>query len=241
MNDELRAALDLLDSAIETARAALEPPEPEPPSVDVPRPEEEKPKTVTVTKLDKRYCDCFSEVSSITAVWHNIEGPCLRIVGDGDTDTHTLTKMDLADIQRQAAEAGIELPEVTVDEGTSQWVKIERVDCRIHDGKPLTMVQGFAVGEELARSRYGTDITPAQVVRLCELAGWPKPEVDMVLTFANGDPCQVDPADIQNAEYDAAFHATRVQMRNEYMYLAHYVREPVDVVQRMIDACKEGE
>ena len=123
------------------------------------------------------------------------------------------------------------------------WTHIRRVTVRARSNGTLdTTITGVAnPGSGKEFDLHSARTTPAQVVALCKLAGWPKPEVDMVLTFANGDPCQVDPADIQNAEYDAAFHATRVQMRNEYMYLAHYVREPVDVVQRMIDACKEGE
>lgn len=188
----------------------------------------------------------YREVSGLCAVM--VGGmPCIQVsgtqrLGEGDTITTT----PIADIRKQAAEAGIELPEVAVNIDSYRWTAIARADCHVcDDGSLLTGIIGVA-------ERYGehtihtSTLTPAQVVRLCELAGWPKPEVRMVLTYADGSACELEcaPADIQNAEYDAAFHATRVQMqmRNKYMYLVHaYVREPVAVVEAMRDACKEGE
>lgn len=206
----------------------------------VPCPEEEKPRGIDIVhgagtmRLD--------QLTSITAKFTLANKPGLFVTGTvGATDGATFTTTPIADIRKQAAEAGIELPEVTVNIDSYRWTAIERADCHVcDDGSLLTGIIGVA-------ERYGehtihtSTLTPAQVVVLCELAGWPKPEVGMVLTFCDGEPCEVDPADVQNAEYDAAFHATRVQMRNEYMYLAHYVREPVAVVEAMLAACKEGE
>ena len=168
---------------------------------------EPEPKTVDVVD---RWGDIweFSAIDGIRAQLIN-DTPMVCVHGvnaeaEIDADEWCYAITPLADIRAQAEAAGIKLPDVVVDEGTSQWVKIERVDCRIHDGKLLTMVQGFAVGEELARSKYGTDLTPAQVLALCRLAGWPKPEV---------------------IDVSCVYH----------------VREPVPVVRRMVDACKEGE
>jgi hypothetical protein len=219
MNEELRAAFDKLDRALAEARAALE-----------------KPKTITVTKLDKRYRDCFSAVSSITAVWHNVEGPCLRIVSDAIPGAPTLTKMDLADIIAQAEAAEIELPEVTVRIDDVEWTSIDEI-AHTADGK--TQFWGEFDGRE--PSHHSTAITPAQVLALCRLAGWPKPEVTMVCTYADGDPCEVDPENIFGV--GVARHATTIETNTPLAdgFCVRFVREPVPVVQAMLAACKEGE
>ena len=194
---------------------------------------EEKPKTVTVAHGAGTMR--FDRLTTIATKLTAEDKPGLFVVGAVcGTDGATFTTTPLADIQRQAAAAGIELPPVTVVLDGNGWKSIEKVTCRTPEGKLRTVVYGDG-GDAYV------DLAPAQVVALCALAGWPKPQVRCVFTYASGDPCEVDPADIQNAEYDAAFHATRVQMRNEYMYLAHYVREPVAVVEAMRAACKEGE
>ena len=165
MNAELRAALDLLDSAIETARAALEP--------------------------------------------------------------------------------ELELPEVTVNIDSYRWTAIARADCHVcDDGSLLTGIIGVA-------ERYGehtihtSTLTPAQVVRLCELAGWPKPEVRMVLTYCDGSPCEVDPA---NVEIDKTIRRVRqwtqhteVSTWEDDSHNVYIVRESVETVERMRAAFAEQE
>ena len=95
---------------------------------------------------------------------------------------------------------------------------------------------------------YGTcGATIPQVLALCAVAGWPKPEVRMVLTHCDGDPCTVDPCEDIVVEYDARWHATSIAWvpspRDDGYEDAdedHIVRESVAQVEAMLDACKEG-
>ena len=241
MNDELRAAFDRLDQALQDARAACA-------AAGVPRPEEE-PKTVTV---EDRVGDVwrFASVNALAARMVN-GAPMLCIRGPQHTQDSTEsceTQTPLADIQRQAAAAGIELPPVTVNIDSYRWTAIERADCHVcDDGSLLTGIIGVA-------ERYGehtihtSTLTPAQVLALCALAGWPKPEVRMVLTHCDGDPCTVDPCEDIVVEYDARWHATSIAWvpspRDDGYEDAdedHIVRESVAQVEAMLDACKEGE
>lgn len=205
----------------------------------VPRPEEE-PKTVRINRPGKAAAE-FAAVSSISAVWRDDCGPCLRIVGDSNGDAHIHTRTPLADIRAQAEAAGMKLPPVTVRIVDNTYTGIKQVRCEWCDimHEPAT---SFVTDDG---DVCGTDeCTPAQVVRLCELAGWPKPEVRMVLTYADGDPCEVDPCEDIGVEYDAHWHATSiawVRRSRDNRYEHRIVREPVAVVEQMLAACKEGE
>ena len=236
----LREVAETLDDVGKTIDARLgawaaTPSEPEP---EPPRPEEE-PKTVSIPTLGN-FTVKFAAITSITAAWDDGRA-CLRVVGDGNSMTHVFTTTPLADIRKQAAEAGIELPEVTVNIDSYRWTAIERADCHVcDDGSLLTGIIGVA-------ERYGehtihtSTLTPAQVVVLCELAGWPKPEVTMVCTYADGDPCEVDPENIFGV--GVARHATTIETNTPLAdgRCVHHVREPVAVVEAMIDVCQEGE
>lgn len=237
MNEELRAAFARLDRALQDARAACA-------AAGVPCPEEEKP----TVSFFINYPPESWVLGAVTDISVSPDGDTVvtgtKLDGSACTFCTTLTPER---IRAACARKGVPCPEgekpETVRCSGWTWTRISAVTVRARPNGTLnTTITGVAnsgSGKEFDLDAART--TPAQVVRLCELAGWPKPQVRMVLTYADGSACEVDPADIQNAEYDAAFHATRVQMRNEYMYLAHYVREPVAVVEAMRDACKEGE
>ena len=204
-----------------------------------PCPEEEKPETVTVAHGAGAMR--FDRLTAITARLTLDNKPGLFVTGTvGATDGATFTTTPIADIRKQAAEAGIELPEVTVNIDSYRWTAIERADCHVcDDGSLLTGIIGVA-------ERYGehtihtSTLTPAQVVVLCELAGWPKPEVKCVFAFCDGTACEVDPARVTSVRTfrTTATRETRVWMGDDDWRI---VREPVAVVQRMIDVCKEGE
>ena len=231
MNDELRAAFDRLDQALQDARAACA-------AAGVPRPEEE-PKTVSIPTLGN-FTVKFAAITSITAAWDDGRA-CLRVVGDGNSITHVFTTTPLADIQRQAAAAGIELPPVTVNIDSYRWTAIERADCHVCDnGSLLTDIIGVA--EQYGEHTIHTStLTPAQVCALCALAGWPKPEVGMVLTFCDSEPCEVDPASVCSVDTIRLPGERSTLVTCEDGSTICFVREPVAVVQRMIDVCKEGE
>ncbi|MFA5635770.1 MAG: hypothetical protein WC977_07675 [Anaerovoracaceae bacterium] len=255
----LRKAIEHNRLVREQSRAGNAP-EPEPPC-----PEEEKPKTVSIQTLGNFTVE-FAAITSITAAWDDGRA-CLRVIGDGNSMTHVSTTMPLADIQRQAAEAGIELPEVTVMPHP-EWTfsSIERVESRCDSAGTYMALYGTTVrsGEKreqdgyirfrfapahvlvpvdrnLPTIRLPFRFTPAQVCKLCELAGWPKPEVTMVCTYADGDPCEVDPENIFGV--GVARHATTIETNTPLAdgYCVRFVREPVPVVRRMVDACKESE
>mgnify|MGYP000943099275 CR=1 FL=1 len=230
MNDELRQAFDRLDRALQDARAACA-------AAGVPCPEEE-PKTVNIPTLGN-FTVKFAAITSITAAWDDGRA-CLRVVGDGNSITHVFTTTPLADIQRQAAAAGIELPPVTVNIDSYRWTAIERADCHVCDnGSLLTDIIGVA--EQYGEHTIHTStLTPAQVLALCALAGWPKPQVKCVFAFCDGTACEVDPARVTSVRTfrTTATRETRVWMGDDDWRV---VREPVAVVQRMIDVCKEGE
>ena len=233
MNDELRQAFDRLDRALQDARAACA-------REGVPCPEEEKPRGIDIVhgagtmRLDR--------LTAITARLTLDNKPGLFVTGTvGATDGATFTTTPLADIRKQAAEAGIELPEVTVNIDSYRWTAIERADCHVcDDGSLLTGIIGVA-------ERYGehtihtSTLTPAQVLALCALAGWPKPEVRMVLTYCDGEPCEIDPASVESAlKYmNACSRYTHVWTKSGHVNVD--VREPVAVVEAMLAACKEGE
>ena len=231
MNDELRQAFDRLDRALQDARAACA-------AAGVPCPEEEKP---TVTVAHGTGTMRFDRLTAITARLTLDNKPGLFVTGTvGATDGATFTTTPIADIRKQAAEAGIELPEVTVNIDSYRWTAIERADCHVcDDGSLLTGIIGVA-------ERYGehtihtSTLAPAQVVALCKLAGWPKPQVKCVFAFCDGTACEVDPARVTSVRTfrTTATRETRVWMGDDDWRV---VREPVAVVQRMIDVCKEGE
>lgn len=212
MNDELRAAFARLDRALQDARAACA-------AAGVP-------------------CTMrFDRLTAITARLTFDNKPGLFVTGTvGATDGATFTTTPIADIRKQAAEAGIELPEVTVRAGY-EWSHIAEVQHRA-DG---TTIFGQVAGEGIHNE---TNLTPAQVLALCALAGWPRPEVMMVCTYCDGTPCEVNPGDITNVEKVErdALRETKIEL-NPWVGESprRCVREPVAVVQRMIDACKEGE
>ena len=203
----------------------------------VPCPEGEKPETVDIISANTGGIVHLHDLRPIEALIDPEHGPCLRVNGYE-------TKAPISDIRAQAAEAGIELPEVTVVLDGNGWKSIEKVTCRTPEGKLRTVVYGDG-GDAYV------DLAPAQVVALCKLAGWPKPEVRMVCTLCSGDPCPIDPTLVRGvygmktvadaAGFVRARH-TCVQIGETVMpdFNAE-VREPVAVVQRMIDACKEGE
>lgn len=71
-----------------------------------------------------------------------------------------------------------------------------------------------------------------------EPATEPEPEVRMVLTYCDGTTCEVAPDNISGV--GIARHATTIETNAPLAdgSCVHHVREPVAVVQRMIDACK---
>lgn len=199
---------------------------------------EEEPKTITAETLSGNTC-CFRAVSAINAVHRDVDGPCLRIVGDSQFATHVFTRTPLADIRAQAADAGIELPDATVFEDGTYWRSISCVECRWGTSDIHTAMFGDRVDYDPCQDGVYTDLTPAQVVALCQLAGWPKPEVRMVYTYADGDQCEVAPNNISGV--GIARHATIIETNTplaDGSYI-HHVRELGKQVRAMIDACKE--
>lgn len=198
----------------------------------VPRPEEEKPKTIAV---EDRVGDVwrFRTIESLSARMVN-GTPMLCIRHDSQPPNEWCeTAASLADIQRQATEAGIDLPKVTVSAGY-EWSHIAEVQHRA-DG---TTIFGQVAGEGIHNE---TSYTPAQVVALCKLAGWPKPEVHMVCTFCDGTPCEIDPASVCSVDTIRLPGERSTLVTCEDGSTSCFVREPVAVVEAMRDACKEGE
>ncbi|MFA5636366.1 MAG: hypothetical protein WC977_10755, partial [Anaerovoracaceae bacterium] len=108
----------------------------------VPCPEGEKPKTVYIISANTGGIVHLHDLRPIEALIDPEHGPCLRVNGYE-------TQTPLADIRKQAAEAGIELPEVTVNIDSYRWTAIERADCHVcDDGSLLTGIIGVA-------ERYG--------------------------------------------------------------------------------------
>lgn len=177
-----------------------------------------------------------------------------HIVGSGRIGSRAFTDAPLhvastpAAIRALCAEAGVPCvgePKTVQCSGWT-WTHIRRVTVRARSNGTLdttiTGVSNSGSGKEF--DLHSARTTPAQVVRLCELAGWPKPEVRMVLTYADGDPCEVDPCEDIGVEYDAHWHATSiawVRRSRDNRYEHRIVREPVAVVEQMLAACKEGE
>jgi len=130
---------------------------------------------------------------------------------------------------------------VTVNIDSYRWTAIERADCHVcDDGSLLTDIIGVA--EQYGEHTIHTStLTPAQVVVLCELAGWPKPEVGMVLTFCDGEPCEVDPASVCSVDTIRLPGERSTLVTCEDGSTICFVREPVAVVKAMIDVCQEGE
>lgn len=198
----------------------------------VPCPEEEKPKTVTVAHGAGTMR--FDRLTTIATKLTAEDKPGLFVVGAVcGTDGATFTTTPLADIQRQATEAGIDLPKVTVSAGY-EWSHIAEVQHRA-DG---TTIFGQVAGEGIHNE---TSYTPAQVVALCKLAGWPKPEVHMVCTFCDGTPCEIDPASVCSVDTIRLPGERSTLVTCEDGSTSCFVREPVAVVEAMRDACKEGE
>jgi hypothetical protein len=207
----------------------------------VPRPEEE-PKTVSIPTLGN-FTVKFAAITSITAAWDDGRA-CLRVVGDGNSMTHVFTTTPLADIRAQAEAAGMELPNVTVNIDGYRWTVIERADCHVcDDGSLLTGIIGVA--EQYGEHTIHTStLTPAQVVRLCELAGWPRPDVRCVFTHCDGSACELPPDGIAHVHrHDRPYtKGTQIDLKQwdgEKSWCV--VREPVAQVETMRDACKGGE
>ena len=210
----------------------------------VPCPEEEKPETVAV---EDRVGDVwrFGAVGEIAARLCNGEPVlCMRHPTVARNDW-CLLRTPIADIQWQAAEAGIDLPPVTVKCSGWTWTRISAVTVKARSNDTLdTTIVGVSdsgTGNEFPLSSART--TPAQVLALCALAGWPKPEVRCEFHYCDGTVCEVDPADVRTATL-----FRRDTAMSKYTQIELFaqvdgsrwrdVREPVAVVQRMIDACK---
>lgn len=202
----------------------------------VPCPEEEEPKTITVKD---RVGDVwrFTSVNALAARMAN-GTPMLCIRGPQHTQDSTEwceTKTPLANIRKQAAEAGIDLPPVTV-RAVREWTSIGRVEVKAasNDGLFCT-VRGASDGRYVVQE-FAPEV--AEVLALCELAGWPKPQVRCVFTYANGDPCEVDPASVCSVDTIRLPGERSTLVTCEDGSTSCFVREPVAVVEAMRDACK---
>jgi len=231
----LRKAIEHNRLVREQSRAGNAP-EPEP----TPCVEEEKPKTVTVVGAES--CNTFrlSSIDRIVAT-QSVIGPVLVV------NKHATTT-PLADIIAQAAAAEMELPPVVVQDGEGgEWLEITAVDAfqRPEDDNVRSKIWGKEV--KLGRYSLCTDnTTPGQLLALCTLAGWPKPEVRCEFHYCDGTVCEVDPADVRTATL-----FRRDTAMSKYTQIELFaqvdgsrwrdVREPVAVVQRMVDACKGSE
>ena len=206
----------------------------------VPCPEEEKPKTVSIQTLGN-FTVKFAAITSITAAWDDGRA-CLRVVGDGNSMTHVFTTTPLADIRKQAAEAGIELPEVTVQLGTTVTLTFSAITRIYIDASLRQRIAGKRADYDKPDTGYGTcGATIPQVLALCKLAGWPKPEVRCVFTFCDGEPCEVDPASVCSVDTIRLPGERSTLVTCEDGGTSCFVRESVAVVEAMRDACKEGE
>jgi hypothetical protein len=202
----------------------------------------DKPKTVAVDTTPVVGKVAFAAVDTLFVEICQDGKPYLRIAGMADgTQREEWTRTPIADIRTQAAAAGMELPEVTVSVDGYQLTAIERADCHVCDnGSLLTDIIGVA--EQYGEHTIHTStLTPAQVCALCALAGWPKPQVRMVCTYTDGAPCEVGPENISGV--GVARHATTIETNTPLAdgRCVHHVREPVAVVEAMIDVCQEGE
>ena len=97
MNDELRAAFDLLDDALAEARAALEKPEPEPPCVAL---------------RMQNGCDVYADTVTLIKQWHdrNGDGTWVDYRFRGETMAVVSTDSPAA-IRALCAAAGVPCPE----------------------------------------------------------------------------------------------------------------------------------
>ena len=143
--------------------------------------------------------------------------------------------------------AGVPCPEEekpeTVQCSGWTWTHIRRVTVRARSNSTLdttiTGVSNSGSGKEF--DLHSARTTPAQVVALCKLAGWPKPEVHMVCTFCDGTPCEIDPASVCSVDTIRLPGERSTLVTCEDGSTSCFVREPVAVVEAMRDACKEGE
>jgi len=237
----LREVAETLDDVGKTIDARLgawaaTPSEPEP---EPPRPEEE-PKTVSIPTLGN-FTVKFAAITSITAAWGDGRA-CLRVVGDGNSMTHVFTTTPLADIRKQADEARIDLPEVTVQLGTAVTLTFSAITRIYIDASLRQHIAGKRADYDKPDTGYGTcGATIPQVLALCKLAGWPKPEVRCVFTFCDGEPCEVDPASVCSVDTIRLPGERSTLVTCEDGGTSCFVRESVAVVEAMRDACKEGE
>lgn len=194
----------------------------------------EEPKTVTVAHGAGTMR--FDRLTAIAAKLTAEDRPGLFVTGVvGEVDGATFTTTPLADIRAQAEAAEMELPKVTVRAGYD-WSHIAEVQHHADGTTIFGQVDGEGIHNE-------TSYTPAQVCQLCKLAGWPKPQVRMFCTFGDGEPCEIDPADIakvEKVERDSR-RETMIELKRWVGNSPRrYVREPVAVVDAMVAACKTG-
>ena len=204
----------------------------------VPCPEEE-PKTITIIGANSGDTFHLNDIHTIQALVDGVYGPRLCV-------DDLVASTPLADIRRQAEEAGMELPKPVVVLGTNNITHTFSAITRISiDASLHPHIAGKRVDHDRPDTGYGTDgATIPQVLALCALAGWPRPEVRCVFTYANGDPCPIDPENVDNvsATCTALERCTAVRLnRTVDGFLYRYVREPAPVVEAMRKACKEGE
>lgn len=179
--------------------------------------------------------DIRAQVNSVGSAVLCVDGAC------GTAAECTETRTPIADIRKQAAEAAdIKLPPVTVRIGDNTYTGIKQVRCEWCDIMHEPATSFVADDGEV----YGTaECTPAQVCQLCALAGWPRPDVRCVFTYADGSPCDVDPSNVRHVSRSQHKHATFIEISAPLAdgHCLHYVREPVAQVETMLAACKEGE
>lgn len=193
----------------------------------------------------------ITDVASITEVRRH--GNATKIIcthraqGEWKTNAVCLVAETPAAIRALCDAAGVPCPEEekpkTVQCSGWTWTHIRRVTVRARSNSTLdttiTGVSNSGSGKEF--DLHSARTTPAQVVALCKLAGWPKPEVHMVCTFCDGTPCEIDPASVCSVDTIRLPGERSTLVTCEDGSTSCFVREPVAVVEAMRDACKEGE
>jgi len=173
--------------------------------------------------------------ASIEAIYAKVhsDGRILLFVRRNGKALGTATTIPIADLQRRAAEAGMDLPPVMVEThygDENEWKSISAIKCYYGDSDKLLYSVRDGDGMWCAMTE-----TPAQVMALCELAGWVKPKCVCVFTTPSGKPLELKPKDIRDVSWRRCQESAYLELRKKNP-LERYIRESVGQVEQMLAA-----